>query len=76
MNTRLLLVRHGPSSHVHDGRWMHASVVHRFEDAYDAAGILRDRVPSEDLLRTAVNVDVFCASDLPRAPNDSPLGAR
>src|SRR5436190_7900055 len=67
MSARVFLVRHGPSSHVHDGRWMHRSVVHEFEEAYDAAGIVGDCVPPPELVRAAVNVDIICASDLPRA---------
>src|SRR5437868_3854532 len=36
LTARLLLVRHGPSSHIHDGRWMRHHAVHEFEDAFDA----------------------------------------
>lgn len=42
LTSRLLLVRHGHSAHVHDGRWLTRSAVGEFEDAYDAAGIKDD----------------------------------
>src|SRR5919198_6218850 len=64
---RIWLVRHGPSSHVHDGRWMHHTIVPGFEDAYDSMGIIPDCVPPAHLLRVAATVDAICSSDLPRA---------
>ena len=67
MTSRLLLVRHGASAHVHDGRWMDRHGVPRFEDAYDAAGIRDDSPPPERLRDVAAAADVLCASDLPRA---------
>ena len=65
--SRLLLIRHGRSAHVHDGRWLTHDAVGEFEDAYDAAGILDDSRPSEQLLAEARGADVVVASDLPRA---------
>lgn len=67
MTARLLLVRHGPSAHVHDGRWMNRHGVPRFEDAYDAAGIRDDSLPPAMLCDVAAAADVVCASDLRRA---------
>jgi broad specificity phosphatase PhoE len=67
MISRVLLVRHGPSSHVHDGRWMYHHRVREFEDAYDAASILHDSTPPDDLRRAAARADLLCSSDLPRA---------
>ena len=64
---RLLLVRHGRSSHVHDGRWLTRDGVAEFEDAYDAVGIRDDSLPSEELRATAGEADLVVASDLPRA---------
>ncbi len=64
---RIHLVRHGRSSHSHDGRWMHCDEVHAFEDAYDAAGIRDDDTPPPELIRTAESAHVIAASDLPRA---------
>ena len=55
MPARILLVRHGPSSHVHDGAWLSRVLVSRFEDAYDAAGIEADCVLPEEGLRLAAD---------------------
>ncbi|HKW46051.1 MAG TPA: histidine phosphatase family protein [Gemmatimonadaceae bacterium] len=66
LTSRLLLVRHGRSSHVHDGRWLTHETVGEFEDAYDAEGIRDDSVPSEKLLAVARDALVV-ASDLRRA---------
>ena len=67
MTARILLVRHGPSAHAHDGRWMHRYDVPRFEDAYDAAGIRDDPPPPAQLRSVAATAGVVCASDLRRA---------
>ena len=67
LTARILLVRHGPSSHVHDGRWLRHREVHEFEDAYDAAGILEDNMPPAELLDVAKGAELIVASDLPRA---------
>jgi len=64
---RILLVRHGPSSHVHDGRWMHADDVRQYESAYNAAGILDADAPPAELLAAASSAHIVAASDLPRA---------
>lgn len=50
----------------HDGAWMHASGVARYEDAYDAAGILEDEQPPDTLRRLAASARIV-ASDLARA---------
>jgi broad specificity phosphatase PhoE len=42
-------------------------MVARFEDAYDAMGILDGCVPPAALVRAALEADVVVASDLPRA---------
>ena len=67
LTARLILVRHGPSSHVHDGRWLTHRAVHEFEDAYDVAGIRDDSAPPADLVERAREADSVIASDLPRA---------
>ena len=67
MTARILLIRHAASAHVHDGKWLHHSQVHTFEDAYDAAGIKDDSVPPHELLTATADADLLCASDLPRA---------
>lgn len=66
MASRILLVRHGHSSHVHDGRWMPASGVGKYEDAYDAVGIREDSRPSGDLLKLAADATLV-SSDMTRA---------
>ena len=65
--SRILLVRHGPSSHVHDGRWIGGADVRRFESAYNAAGILEHDHPPPELIQAAGGAQVIAASDLPRA---------
>lgn len=67
MTTRILLVRHGRSAHLHDGRWMHAHRVRDFEHSYDAAGILEDDVPPPELVEVATRAETLVASDLRRA---------
>jgi len=67
MTPRILLVRHGRSAHVHDGRWLHGAGVRDFESAYDAAGILDHDAPPPELIRVAGGAQVIAASDLPRA---------
>jgi broad specificity phosphatase PhoE len=67
MIRRLLLVRHGRSSHVHDGRWIDAERARHFENAYDAAGIRDDDAPPDDLVRVAADAGGLASSDLPRA---------
>ena len=67
MTARILLVRHGRSAHVHDGRWMHSAGVRDFESAYNAAGILDHDAPPPELIRVAGDAHVIAASDLPRA---------
>lgn len=64
--SRLLLVRHGPSAHVHDGSWIDAEDARRFEALYDAAPI-RDEAPPSSLIDIARTADVILASDLLRA---------
>jgi broad specificity phosphatase PhoE len=64
---RILLIRHGHSSHTHDGRWLHATNVAAFEDAYDAAGIRDDSTPPPPLSAAAAVAGMLCASNLTRA---------
>ena len=61
------LIRHGRSSHAHDGRWFTAPTVSRYEDAYDAAGIRDDSHPPAALVDLAARADVIAASDMTRA---------
>jgi broad specificity phosphatase PhoE len=66
-SARIVLVRHGKSAHVHDGRWYRHHEVKQFESAYDAAGIRDDSHPSSELKALAAKADVLCASDMIRA---------
>src|SRR5687768_11168528 len=67
MSPRIHLVRHGLSAHVHDGRWMNATDVHEFEEAYNAAGIREDSAPPPGVLEVAAQAAVIAASDMIRA---------
>lgn len=66
MASRIHLVRHGASAHVHDGSWVNAASAQRFIERYDAAGI-RDEAPPGDVVAAAASADVLAASTLPRA---------
>ncbi|HEY4304742.1 MAG TPA: histidine phosphatase family protein [Gemmatimonadaceae bacterium] len=65
--SRLLLVRHGPSAHVHDGTWIDAVSARQFELSYDAAAIRVDENPPASLVESARSADLVLASDLARA---------
>jgi broad specificity phosphatase PhoE len=67
LTARILLVRHGPSSHIHDGRWLRHHEVQHSEDAYDAAGIRDDSMPPAELLDVTERAELIVASDLARA---------
>lgn len=67
MAPSLLLVRHGPSAHVHTGGSIDRAGVHAWLSAYDAAGIVEVAQPpawAADLAQSATHL---VASDLPRA---------
>jgi broad specificity phosphatase PhoE len=66
MASRILLIRHGRSSLEHDGRWMPASRVGEYEDAYDAVGIRDDSHPPEELRRLAERA-TLASSNMRRA---------
>lgn len=78
---QILLVRHGRSAHVADGRWLDRAGVARWREAYDAAAIADDDRPPAALVEAVRAADVIAASDLPRAvasarrlaPDRSPL---
>ena len=67
MDQRIVLVRHGPSSHTERPGWIDAVGVQRWRDAYDAAGILADSAPPRWLVETAAQAGCVLSSDLPRA---------
>jgi broad specificity phosphatase PhoE len=64
--SRILLVRHGRSAHVHRDGWIDCAGVERYRAAYDAAGI-DDLPPPAELVATATAAELLVASDLPRA---------
>lgn len=72
---RILLVRHGRSSHVHSG-WADASGFRSWRAAYEAAGIMDAERPPTSLLRMASDARLVVASDAPRALESARLLAR
>jgi broad specificity phosphatase PhoE len=64
---RILLVRHGPSSHTESPGWIDAAGVHRWREAYDAAGIRADSAPPTALVAAAATAGCILTSDLARA---------
>jgi broad specificity phosphatase PhoE len=63
---RLILVRHGRSSHVHRG-WVDSRGIRAWREAYEAAGIREtERVPA-GLEQVAAQVDLIVSSDAARA---------
>lgn len=64
---RILLIRHGVSAHVHRGGLLDSAGMHRWREAYDAAGIVDTHPPPPRLLSEIAKADVVGASDLPRA---------
>lgn len=62
----IVLVRHGPSAHVHTGMVDRAGM-EAWRTAYDAAGVLEVSAPPDALVRLAGEAAHVVASDLPRA---------
>ena len=67
MAARIILVRHGPSSHVHSGGLIDRAGVERWRDSYDSAGIQTHCRPPEALIDIAARATHIIASDLRRA---------
>lgn len=65
--SRLTVVRHGPSAYVHTGGWLDAAGVERWRAANDEAGVLADAAPPPDLVQAADAADLIVTSDLQRA---------
>ncbi|HYW30949.1 MAG TPA: histidine phosphatase family protein [Gemmatimonas sp.] len=59
---RIVLVRHGPSSHVNPA-WMNAREFREWRAAYEAAGIREGEVAPASLAALAVQADMIVASD-------------
>src|SRR6185503_16573508 len=67
MASRIILVRHGRSAHVHREGWVNVAGVERWRTQYDAAGIVEDDAPPPSLVADAERADLVVCSDLPRA---------
>src|SRR5690349_2638913 len=67
VESRIILVRHGPSSHTESPGWIDAAGVSRWREAYDAAGILPESEPPTALVALTARAGCVIASDLPRA---------
>jgi broad specificity phosphatase PhoE len=64
--TELTLIRHGPSSH-RQVEWINATGFRGWRESYEAAGILPDASPPEELRILAASAGALVASDAPRA---------
>jgi len=64
---RIILVRHGHSAHTERPGWIDADGVHRWRERYDAAGILPDSAPPDDLVAETARAACVMTSDLARA---------
>ena len=64
---RIVLVRHGPSAHVHTAGAVDRAGMEGWRAAYDAAGVLEASRPPDALARLAADAAHVVASDLPRA---------
>lgn len=64
---RLLLIRHGRSSHVNRDGWLNLDGMRRWREGYDAAGIVDTHDPPPRLVDEVAHADLLVASDLPRA---------
>ena len=65
--TRVLLIRHGRTSHVHEGGPLDRAGIERWRKACDLAGIAEGDHPPVALRAEVAQADVLAASDLPRA---------
>lgn len=63
----VVLVRHGPSAHVHRDGWINAAGMERWRAAYDEAGIAENAQPPQALIDIAAKSELVVASDLQRA---------
>lgn len=72
LSARILLVRHGRSSHIQNG-WIDAAGFNAWREAYEAAGIVDTDRPPASLMRLAADAGVVAASDAPRAVESARL---
>jgi len=63
---RIVLVRHGASTHAHSG-WIDAAGFREWRRQYEAAGIRADERPSGEIEELAGRADVVVSSDAARA---------
>jgi broad specificity phosphatase PhoE len=66
VGTRLAVIRHGRSCHVHSG-WITASGFQAWRKAYEEAGIREDECVPSDVAQLASGAGVVLCSDAPRA---------
>jgi broad specificity phosphatase PhoE len=71
---KIVLVRHGRSSHVHAG-WIDVAGFRRWREAYEAAGIVADDTPPRELLEVVASAYVV-SSDIRRAMESAQLLGR
>ena len=64
---RVLLIRHGRTSHVHEGGLLDRAGFERWRRACDLAGLAEDDIPSPHLAAEVAQADILAASDMPRA---------
>jgi broad specificity phosphatase PhoE len=64
--SKIILIRHGRSAHVHAG-WIDVHGFRRWREAYDAAGIAADDVPPPRVLELVRDAGLFVSSDVVRA---------
>jgi len=64
--TRIFLVRHGRSAHVHSG-WIDLAGFHRWRESYEAAAIVDGETPPAALVEIAASAHAIAASNAPRA---------
>ena len=67
MTARIILVRHGPSAHVHTAGAIDRSGFEAWRTAYDSAGIQAVSQPPATLVEMAADATHVVASDLARA---------
>lgn len=70
--SKIVLVRHGRSAHVHAG-WIDIHGFHRWREAYEAAGILPDEAPPAEVREMARRAGIIVASNAPRAIDSAHL---
>jgi broad specificity phosphatase PhoE len=73
--SRILLVRHGRSAHVHRAGWIDHRGFARWHSAYELAGLTSGELPPPALRELAASADAIVASDILRARESALLVA-